>query len=50
MLTTNDCYLLRLILDLFTDGIEPDELEGFISEILDNEFDTRAEDGSLLSV
>ncbi|XP_071784188.1 pre-rRNA-processing protein TSR2 homolog [Asterias amurensis] len=32
------------------DGIEPDELEGFISEILDNEFDTRAEDGSLLSI
>ncbi len=32
------------------DGIEPDELEGFIAEVMDNEFDTRAEDGSLLLV
>ncbi|XP_038069569.1 pre-rRNA-processing protein TSR2 homolog [Patiria miniata] len=29
------------------DGIEPEELEDFVAEIMDNEFDTRAEDGSL---
>ncbi|XP_022081411.1 pre-rRNA-processing protein TSR2 homolog isoform X2 [Acanthaster planci] len=32
------------------EGIEPEELQDFIAEILDNEFDTRAEDGSLIVI
>ena len=35
------------LFNFITDGIEPYELEDFIAALMDNEFDTRAEDGSL---
>ena len=39
-----------LVVYIFAETIENDELEDYIEEILFNEFDTMAEDGSLPKV
>ena len=44
------CTCILFLLSLLLAGIEPYELEDFLAEILSNEFDTVANDGSLEQV